>query len=125
MQRLRVIEGKDGNPLNEVRVLCNSILLNVGKLQVETLPEWPMSGGRSLKLSPEKSALKLKVGDVVKLSEADFVWLSKAFLLRSKRSICNSKRPMGLYGGSSRASDLIEDIKRESTYACCTYSSDD
>jgi hypothetical protein len=79
VHRLRVIEGKDGNPLNEVRVLCNSILLNGGKMQVETLPEWPMPGGRSLKLPLEKSVLKLKVGDVVKLSEADFVRLSKAF----------------------------------------------
>jgi hypothetical protein len=35
--------------------------------------------GRSLKVPPEKSVLKLKVGDVVKLSEADFVRLSKAF----------------------------------------------
>ena len=35
----------------------------------------------------EKSVLKLKAGDVVKLSEADFVRLFKAFLLRSKRSV--------------------------------------
>ena len=79
VHRLRAIEGKDGNPLIEVRVLCNSILLNDGKLQVETPPEWPMSAGRSLKLPPEKSVLKLKAGDVVKLSEADFVRLSKLF----------------------------------------------
>src|SRR5438132_6964362 len=79
VHRLSGIEGKDGNPLIEVRVLCNSILLNGGKLQVETPPEWPMSAGRSLKLPPEKSVLKLKVGDVVKLSEADFVRLSTAF----------------------------------------------
>lgn len=26
-RRLRVTEGKDGNPLNEVSVLCNSIVL--------------------------------------------------------------------------------------------------
>jgi hypothetical protein len=79
VHRLTGIEGKDGNSLNEVRVLCNSILLNQGKVQIETLPGWPMSAGRSLKLPPEKSMLKLKVGDVVKLSEADFVRLFKAF----------------------------------------------
>jgi hypothetical protein len=79
VHRLRAIEGKDGNPLIEVRVLCNSILLNDGRLQVETPPEWPMSAGRALKLPPEKTVLKLKAGDVVKLSEADYVRLSKAF----------------------------------------------
>jgi len=79
VHRLMVIEGKDGNPLNEVRVLCNSILLNNGKLQIDKLPGWPDSAGASMKLPPEKSVLKLKAGDEVKLSEADFVRLSKAF----------------------------------------------
>ena len=79
VHRLTGIEGKDGNPLNEVRVLCNSILLNQGKLQVDKLPGWPNSAGASIKLPTEKSVLKLKVGDEVKLSEAGFVRLSKAF----------------------------------------------
>lgn len=77
--RLTGIEGKDGNPLNEVRVLCNSLLLNQGKLQVDKLPGWPNSAGAGIKLSPEKSVLKLEVGDKIKLSEADFVRLAKAF----------------------------------------------
>ena len=79
VHRLPGIEGKDGNPLNEVRVLCNSILLNRGKLQVEKLPGWPNSAVASLKLPPDKSVLKLKPGDEVALTEADFVRLSEAF----------------------------------------------
>ena len=77
--RLRVTEGKDGNPLNELRVLCNSIVLNQGKFQVDKLPWWPMSANAGIKLPAEKSVLKLKVGDEVKFSEGDFVRLSAAF----------------------------------------------
>ena len=79
VHRLAGIEGKDGNPLNEVRVLCNSILLNQGRLQIDRLPGWPNSAGAGIRLPPEKSLLKLKVGDEVKLTEAGFVRLSKAF----------------------------------------------
>ena len=79
VHRLTGIEGKDGNPLNEVRVLCNSILLNRGRLQVDKLPGWPNSAGSGIKLPPEKSVLKLEVSDEVRLTEADFARLSKAF----------------------------------------------
>jgi hypothetical protein len=79
VHRLTGIEGKDGNALNEVRVLCNSILLNQGKLQVDKLAEWPNSAGSGIKLSPEKSVLKLAADDEIRLSEADFVRLSRAF----------------------------------------------
>jgi hypothetical protein len=79
VHRLAGIEGKDGNPINEVRVLCNSLLLNKGKLQIEKLPGWPESAGASIRLSPETSILKLRGGDEVKIREADFVRLYKAF----------------------------------------------
>jgi len=79
VHRLTGIEGKDGNPLNEVRVLVNSLLLNDGKVQVDRLPGWPNSASGGLTLPPEQSVLKLKPGDEVKLSEANFVRLSKAF----------------------------------------------
>src|SRR5215472_13644454 len=70
---------KGWDPLNEVRVLCNSILLNQGKLQVDKLPGWANSAGSGIKLPPEKSLLKLKVGEEVGLTEADFVRPCEAF----------------------------------------------
>ncbi len=79
VHRLAGVEGKDGNPLNELRVLCNSLLYNGGTFQVEKLAGWPNSAGGAVKLVPEKSILKLKNGDAVKLTEADFVRLSNAF----------------------------------------------
>jgi len=87
VHRLTGIEGKDGNPLNEVRVLCNSLLLNRGKVQVDRLPGWPNSASSGMSMPPEKSVLKLKVGDEIRLSEADFARLSTAFFAElEKRS---------------------------------------
>ena len=79
VHRLSGVEGKDGNPLNEVRALCNSLLYNHGKLQIEKQPGWPNSAGGSLKLPPETSVLKLKVGDTIELTEGDFVRLADVF----------------------------------------------
>lgn len=60
---------KDGNPLNEVRMICNSILLNHGV----------MFADKTIKFNPAKSILKLQVGDEIKLTESDFVHLFAAF----------------------------------------------
>lgn len=79
VHRLSGMEGKDGNPLNEVRVLCNSILLNGGKLQVDKLPGWPNSAVAGLKLPPERSVLKIRPGDAIRLLLVDFVELADAF----------------------------------------------
>ncbi|HEY6284360.1 MAG TPA: hypothetical protein VIX20_01750 [Ktedonobacteraceae bacterium] len=69
VHRLRFIEGKDGNPLNEVRVLCNSMLNNKNI----------MCADNTIKLNPATSVLKYKVGDEITLSEAEFLRLFKAF----------------------------------------------
>jgi hypothetical protein len=42
--RIRAIEGKDGNPLNEVRVICNSIMNNKNI----------MSADNTIRLNPDK-----------------------------------------------------------------------
>jgi hypothetical protein len=69
VHRTRTLEKKDGNPLNEVRMICNSILQSNGV----------MSADKTIKYSPEKSILKLQIGDEIKLTESDFVLLFKAF----------------------------------------------
>jgi hypothetical protein len=67
--RARGIEGKDGNPLNEVRVLCTSMLDN----------DDVMAADKTIKMKPDTSVLGLEVGDPIQIREADFVALSDAF----------------------------------------------
>src|SRR5438445_2414580 len=72
VHRLAMVEGKDGNPLNEVRILCNSVLLNHGVLaRSYPYPHNSALGDKSIKLSPESSVLKHDLGDEIELTEAD------------------------------------------------------
>ena len=68
VHRARGME-KDGNPLNEVRVLCNSLLTNKCVLLTD----------KTIKLDSAKSILGYGVGDDIALRETDFLRLSKAF----------------------------------------------
>lgn len=67
--RTRGVEGKNGNPINEVRVLTMSFLENGGHLGVDS----------TIKLKPETSVLGLQVGDEIKLTAADFTRLADAY----------------------------------------------
>ena len=69
VHRLRTVEGKDGNPLNEVRLLSDSMMNNNNK----------MGGDKTIKYEPASSVLKYQVGDEIKLNESDFLLLYKAF----------------------------------------------
>jgi hypothetical protein len=69
VHRTRGVEKKDGNPLNEVRVMAASMMLN-GEV---------MMADSSVKMDPEKSVLKLSVGDKIALNEQSFTLLFKAF----------------------------------------------
>lgn len=69
VHRARTLEGKDGNPLNEVRVICNSILQNNGLMGAE----------KSIKMNPAQSVLKHRVGDEIRVTEGDYAALAKAF----------------------------------------------
>ncbi|WP_051570989.1 hypothetical protein [Cryptosporangium arvum] len=69
VHRTRTLEKKDGNPLNEVRVVAMSLLSNGGVMGTD----------KAIRLDPATSVLKLRVGDPIGLREADFLALSTAF----------------------------------------------
>ena len=69
MHRLRGLELKDGNPCNEVRVVCTSLLENGGI----------MTADKGIKLIPEQSVLKIEYGTKIKVTEADFGRLADAY----------------------------------------------
>lgn len=73
--RLRVVTGKDTNPLNEVELLTDSLMKNAGVLR----------GNNVIKLVPDESVLKLHPGDHIRMTRADFERLSAAFFADLER----------------------------------------
>lgn len=69
VHRTRAVEKKDGNPLNEVRVLAASLMLNDEKLMED----------ETIKLDPEKSILQYEVGHTIRVDESAFKTLYDAF----------------------------------------------
>jgi hypothetical protein len=85
VHRLAGVDGKDGNPLNELRVMCDSILSNGGVMTAGTVSKSSqMRFNKAIKLSPERSVLKYKVGDVIRVHEREFVELSNAVFAEIK-----------------------------------------
>jgi hypothetical protein len=69
VHRVRNVTGKDGNPLNEVELMADSIMNNDSVL----------SASKVIKLVPDESVVKVKIGDRIKLTGAQFERLAKAF----------------------------------------------
>lgn len=69
VHRLRGAEGKDGNPLNEVRMLTNALMTGV-----------PLAVDKTIRYAAAKAVLKLEIGQPVRLSAGDFEQLAAAFL---------------------------------------------
>lgn len=74
VHRLRMSTGKDGNALNEVEMLCDSLLNNDGILR----------GINAIKFVPEESVTKLHIGDRIRLTAAEFERLAAAFFAEIK-----------------------------------------
>ena len=66
VHRLRSVTGKDGNPLNELELLTESLMNNHGVLR----------GNNVIKFEPDESVLELDVGDRIAVSAAQFEQLS-------------------------------------------------
>jgi hypothetical protein len=75
VHRLRVVTGKDGNPLNEVELLTESLMNNGGVLR----------GNKVVRLVPGESVTKLNIGDRIRLSETPFEQLAAAFFTEIER----------------------------------------
>ena len=67
--RTRALEKKDGNPLNEVRVMCNSMMHHDDIMTMD----------KSINLVPDKSVLKYQSGDRLALTEEEFSRIAAAF----------------------------------------------
>ena len=75
VHRTRGIEGKDGNPLNEVRMLSHSILHGKGRLLADG----------AIKYRPERTVLKLQIGDEIRLDPGRFHTLFEAYFAELRR----------------------------------------
>ena len=70
-----MVTGKDGNPINEVEMLCDSLMNHNGVLRDSNV----------IKLIPDKSVVKLHIGDSIRLTEAEFERLSSSFFAEMER----------------------------------------
>ena len=70
MHRMRGAEGKDGNPLNEVRMLCDAIMENDGVL----------AENKTIKYRADKAIAGLEIGQKIVLDAETFERLAKAYI---------------------------------------------
>jgi hypothetical protein len=77
-QRIPKVEGRDGNPLNEVRVIAESVIEHGA---VMTVP-------RGIKLGSETSVLGFEEGEEISLDGDAFERLFDAFLAEVEEKYC-------------------------------------
>jgi hypothetical protein len=75
VHRIRPVTGKDGNPLNEVELLSESLMTNGGVLKGSTV----------IRYVPAESVAGLQAGDEIAFTEAGFERLADAFFAELER----------------------------------------
>lgn len=81
MHRSRTLELKDGNALNEVRMLSASMLEHDGV----------MTADKSIKYKAEKSVLGIGVGEKIRLTEDGFRKLMAAFFVELEKKFVGKR----------------------------------
>ncbi len=69
VHRLRGVTGKDGNPLNEVELLSDSLMNNDGRFR----------GNNVIKLNTDETVLQLEPGERIEIRAQEFERLAEAF----------------------------------------------
>jgi hypothetical protein len=82
VHRVRKVAGSDGNPLNEVELLVDSLMLNGGDLRALS----------PIKYVPANSVLHLELGNEIRLSADDFTRLSSAFFAELEAKFLSGPR---------------------------------
>ena len=80
VHRIRAVSGKDGNPLNEVELMTESLLDHDGVL----------TANKVIKLKPDESVLGIPPGERIRLTAADFERLAEAFLAEVRAKFVSS-----------------------------------
>jgi hypothetical protein len=75
VHRLRTVTGKDTNPLNELELICESLMNNDGVLR----------GNNVVKYVPDQAVVKLNIGDRIRLTAAQFADLAAGVLAEIER----------------------------------------
>jgi hypothetical protein len=70
-----MVTGKEGNPLNEVEMVCDSLVNNKEVFRDSNVIQY----------IPDRSVVKLNFGDKIRLMAEEFQRLSSAFLAEWKR----------------------------------------
>ena len=75
VHRIRMVTGKDGNPLNEVELVVESLLDHGGVLRANNV----------IKLRPDESVTKIQFGERIALTADVFERLADAFFAELDR----------------------------------------
>ena len=78
MHRMRGREGKDGNPINEVRMVADSILHHGGVLAAD----------KTIKYRPDAGVLHLEIGEEIRLERKGFGRLADAYFAEIEARFC-------------------------------------